>query len=66
MSKKTNPEAVVREIKRKTRTKYSAEEKIRFVLDRLQCEGSIVELCRREGVSRNLYNSWSKEPPTGQ
>ena len=61
MSKKSNPEAVVREIKRKTRTKYSAEEKIRIVLDGLRGEGSIAELCRREGISPNLYYNWSKE-----
>jgi transposase len=61
MSKETNPESVVREIKRKTRRKFSTEEKIRIVLEGLRGEESIAELCRREGISPNLYYNWSKE-----
>ena len=51
----------VKEIKRKTRRKYSAEEKIRIVLDGLRGESSISELCRREGIAESLYYNWSKE-----
>lgn len=61
MSRKNDPEAVVREIHRKTRRRYSAEEKIRIVLEGLKGEESISELCRREGISPNLYYTWSKE-----
>jgi transposase len=61
MSEKRDPEKVVREIKRKTRRKYSAEEKIRIVLEGLRGEESIAEICRREGISPNLYYNWSKE-----
>ena len=61
MSQKKDPEAVVREIKRKTRRKYSSEEKIRIILEGLRGEESIAELCRREGISPNLYYRWSKE-----
>ena len=61
MSQKKDPEAVVREIKRKTRRKFSSEEKIRIVLEGLRGEESIAELCRREGISPNLYYNWSKE-----
>jgi len=61
MKKSGNSEAIVREIKRKTRSKYSSEEKIRIVLDGLRGESSIAELCRREGISPNLYYNWSKE-----
>jgi len=61
MSTKSDPESVVREIKRKTRRKFSAEEKIRIVLEGLRGEVSIAELCRREGISPNLYYNWSKE-----
>ena len=61
MSRKSDPEAVVREIRRKTRRRFSAEEKIRIVLEGLKGEESIAELCRREGISPNLYYSWSKE-----
>jgi len=61
MAKRKDPEAVVREIKRKTRRKYSAEEKIRIVLEGLRGEESIAEICRREGINPNLYYNWSKE-----
>jgi transposase len=61
MSEKRGPEARVREIRRKTRRLYSSEEKIRIVLEGLKGEESIAELCRREGISPNLYYTWSKE-----
>lgn len=61
MPKRTNPESVVREIKRKTRRKYSTEEKIRIVLEGLRGEESIAELCRREGINPNVYYHWSKD-----
>jgi transposase len=60
MSEKRDPERVVREIKRKTRRKFSAEEKIRIVLEGLRGEETIAGLCRREGISPNLYYNWSK------
>jgi transposase len=58
---KVSAEKVVRDIRRETRRKYSAEEKIRIVLEGLRGEDSIAELCRREGISPNLYYKWSKE-----
>ena len=61
VEKKNSAEATVRNIRRKTRKKYSAEEKIRIVLDGLRGESTIAELCRREGVNQNLYYKWSKE-----
>ena len=61
MNRKSDPESKVREIRRKTRRRYSSEEKIRIVLDGLKGEDSIAELCRREGISPNLYYNWSKE-----
>ena len=54
-------EATVREIRRKTRKKYSAEEKVRIVLEGLRGEEKIAELCRREGIHQNMYYKWSKE-----
>ena len=56
-----NPESVVREIRRKTRKKYSSEEKIRIVLEGLKGEESIAAICRREGIVPNLYYRWSKD-----
>jgi transposase len=54
-------ETVVKEIRRATRKHYSAEEKIRIVLEGLRGEDSIAELCRREGIPPNVYYRWSKE-----
>ncbi len=61
MKEKPGVEKVVREIRRKTRRKFSSEEKIRIVLEGLKGEETIAELCRREGISPNLYYNWSKE-----
>jgi len=61
MNERRDPEKIVREIKRKTRRKFSSEEKIRIVLEGLRGEETIAELCRREGISPNLYYNWSKE-----
>jgi transposase len=58
--KKKDPEAIVREIKRRTRRKFSSEEKIRIVLEGLRGEDSIATICRREGINPNLYYRWSK------
>src|SRR5512141_3529059 len=54
-------EATVREIRRKTRKKYSAEEKVRIVLEGLRGEVTVAELCRKEGIHANMYYKWSKE-----
>ena len=63
MAKKkvSTAEETVRNIRRKTRKKYSGEEKIRIVLEGLRGEMSVAELCRREGISESLYYRWSKE-----
>jgi transposase len=57
----TASEKLVKDIRRATRKQYSAEEKIRIVLDGLRGEESIAELCRREGIAQSLYYNWSKE-----
>ena len=61
MSKKDPAEKTVRDIRRKTRRQYSAEEKIRIVLSGLRGEESIAALCRREGIAEGLYYNWSKD-----
>jgi transposase len=58
---KPDIESIVRDIKRKTRRKFNAEEKIRIVLEGLRGETSIAELCRKEGIHQAQYYSWSKE-----
>ena len=54
-------EKLVKDIRRATRKHYSAEDKIRIVLDGLRGESSIAELCRREGIASSMYYGWSKE-----
>jgi transposase len=61
VKKKQSSEAAVREIRRRARRRFSAEEKIRIVLEGLRGEDSVAELCRREGIASNLYYRWSKE-----
>ncbi len=56
-----SPESVGREIKRRTRRIFNAEEKIRIVLEGLKGEESIAAICRRESIHPNLYYKWSKE-----
>ncbi len=54
MAKGASTEKAVREIRRKTRRRFSAEEKIRIVLEGVRGEESIATLCRREGIVANL------------
>jgi transposase len=61
MKRVKTSESLVRDIKRKTRRKFSSEEKIRIVIEGLRGETSIAELCRREGIAQNLYYRWSKD-----
>ena len=60
-TRELSSERIVKDIRRATRKQYSAEEKIRIVLDGLRGEHSIAELCRREGIAESLYYPWSKE-----
>jgi transposase len=61
MGKGAKAEQVVREIHRQTCRRFSAEEKVRIVLEGLRGEQSVAELCRRESLAPNLYYRWSKE-----
>src|SRR5665213_2112654 len=61
LNPKVPAERVLKDIRRATRKQYSAEDKIRIVLDGLRGEDSIAELCRREGIAQSMYYVWSKE-----
>src|SRR4051794_34643098 len=66
MKQKSGPvkqpaEADVKDLRRATRRQFSAEEKIRIVLEGLRGEESIAELCRREGIASSMYYGWSKD-----
>ena len=51
---------IVKEIRRATRRKFGAEEKVRIVLEGLRGEIPVSDLCRREGIAPTLYYRWSK------
>jgi len=59
-AKASQARKTIRQIGRATRRKFSAEEKIRIVLEGLRGEESISELCRREGIAPSIYYHWSK------
>jgi transposase len=63
MSKKNskNSESLIRDVKRRTRRKFSSEEKIRIVLEGLRGEESVAALCRKEGIHANLYYKWTRD-----
>lgn len=66
MRQKSGPEKppaeqVIKDIRRATRRHFSAEDKIRIVLEGLRGEDSIAELCRREGIASSMYYGWSKD-----
>lgn len=60
-SSKRSADKVIKDIRRKTRRHFSAEDKIRIVLEGLRGDDSIAELCRQEGIAQSLYYTWSKE-----
>ena len=51
---------IVKQIRKATRRKFSADEKIRIVLEGLRGEVSVSELCRKEGIAPSVYYKWSK------
>ena len=61
MAEKLNPVNLVKQIRKATARKFSAEEKIRVVLEGLRGEVPITELCRKEGISAATYYKWSKD-----
>ena len=62
-TKQTNSKSdkLVKDIRRANRKIYSAEEKIRIVLEGLRGETTIAELCRQEGIAQSMYYKWSKD-----
>lgn len=51
----------LREIKKASKKRFTAEQKIQIVLEGLRGELSVAELCRREGVANVTYYKWSKD-----
>jgi transposase len=51
----------IRDIRRVTRRRFTAEEKIRIVLEGFRHDTPIRDLCRREGIRPTTYYAWLKE-----
>ena len=56
-----NAETIIKDIRRRTKRKFSSEEKIRIVLSGLRGDDSINTICRKEGIAPALYYRWSKD-----
>ena len=56
-----NAEAIIKDIRRRTKRKFSSEEKIRIVISGLRGDESINVICRKEGIAPALYYRWSKD-----
>jgi transposase len=52
---------LIRKVRQATRRRYSAEEKIRIVMEGIRGDDAVSDLCRREGISSNVYYKWLKE-----
>lgn len=61
MTKKRSTIALISDLKRKTRRKYSSEEKIKIIIEGIRGETTVAELCRKESISQALYYKWSKD-----
>lgn len=61
MANKKSTTSLISDLKRKTRRRYSSEEKIRIILEGFRGETTIAELCRKEGISQGVYYKWSKD-----
>ena len=60
MTKKSSS-SIIKDVRRRTRRKFSAEEKIRIVIEGLRGEESIATICRKESIHPNQYYKWSKD-----
>ena len=52
---------LIRQTRQATQKRYTAEEKIRIVMEGLRGEDPVSAICRREGIHSNLYYRWLKD-----
>jgi len=67
-SKRTNQQKpdgsaarLIRKVRRTTRKRYSAEDKIRIVMEGIRGDDPVSVICRREGIHANMYYKWLKD-----
>lgn len=59
--RKSTPETYIKEIRRKTRRIFTAEQKILIVMEALRAETSVAELCRKHAIQESTFYKWNKE-----
>jgi transposase len=52
---------MIKQVKRHTKKRYTAEEKVRIVLEGFRKELTVAELCRREGIHAQVYYGWLRD-----
>ena len=52
---------LIRKVRKETRRKFNAEDKIRIVLEGFRKEIPVTDLCRREGLHAAIYYKWLKD-----
>ena len=57
----SNPENYLKDIRRKTRRIFTAEQKILIVMEAFRVENSIAELCRKHAIQESTFYKWNKE-----
>jgi transposase len=60
MTESQSADGFIQQVKRRTKKKYTAEDKIRIVLEGMKREVPVAELCRREGIHAHVYYTWVK------
>jgi transposase len=55
------PRQQIRRAKKLTRRRFSAEDKIRIVMEGVRGEEPVSVLCRREGIQSTVYYRWLKD-----
>ena len=60
-TKKQSTENFIKDIRKKTRKLFSSEQKIMIVMEALRAETSVVELCRKYGITHSTFYNWNKE-----
>ncbi len=61
VAQKESAQQLIQTVRRRTKAKYAADDKIRIILEGLRGDHPVAELCRREGLSANVYYVWLKE-----
>ncbi len=61
VTRKKRSDGIIKDIKRQTRKLYSAEEKIRIVIEGLRGEETVAALSRKYGINDSVYYKWSKD-----